>query len=251
MGTPTILVVDDEPALVENIKLPLEMEGYRVLVAGDGTEALKLLEAEPVNLILTDIAMPDMNGYQLYERVCKNPLWALIPFIFLTARTLDSDIRYGKELGVDDYLAKPIRGVDLLATVRGKLRRAQHLTDSMAKMITSLSMSGGAEQRFLEVGLLRVDIEQHRIWVAEAEVSLSAKEFILLEYLARQHGKIATPSELIQVTHHFETDPVEAGTLLRPLILSLRRKLGSTVGDMGLIENVRGVGYRLTVPEAE
>jgi two-component system OmpR family response regulator len=112
-------------------------------------------------------------------------------------------------------------------------------------------MSGLEEQRFLEVGLLRIDVEQHRVWVADEEVTLSAKEFTLLEYLARQHGKIASPTQLIQITHHFEADSVEAGTLLRPLILSLRRKLGSSVGDMGLIENVRGVGYRLAVPEDE
>ena len=246
----TILVVDDEPDLVENIRLPLEVEGYRVLIAYTGLEALKILEQEPVNLILSDIAMPDMNGYQLYERVCETPEWAIIPFIFLTARTMDSDIRYGKELGVDDYLTKPIRANDLLAIVRGKLRRAQQLADSMAQMLGSTGQPAVADQeRFLEVGLLRIDSEQHRVWVNEEEVKLSAKEFVLLEYLARQKGKIASPQELIKVTHEYDTDHIEAGALLRPLILSIRRKLGSAVGEMGLIENVRGVGYRLATPD--
>ncbi len=246
----TILVVDDEPDLVENIKLPLEMEGYQVIVAYNGLEALNVLESNPVDLILTDIAMPDMNGYQLYEQVCKNPKWAIIPFIFLTARSMDSDIRYGKELGVDDYITKPIRVNDLLAIVRGKLRRAQHLIESMAQVMAASGTSTNTEDsRFLEAGQLRVDTEQHRVWVDETEIKLSAKEFLLLEYLANQRGKIASPQELIQVTHQFETDHIEAGTLLRPLILSIRRKLGSAVGDMGLIENVRGVGYRLVVPE--
>ena len=128
----SILVVDDEPNFLDNIRLALEAEGYRVLSAGNGVEALAVLHSQPVNLILSDIAMPDMNGYQLYERVRERPQWLTIPFVFLTARKLDSDIRYGKELGVDGYLTKPIRAADLLAVVRGKLRRAQQLVQSTA-----------------------------------------------------------------------------------------------------------------------
>jgi len=128
----SILVVDDEPNFLDNIRLALEAEGYRVLSAGNGVEALAVLHSQPVNLILADIAMPDMNGYRLYERVRERPQWLTIPFVFLTARKLDSDIRYGKELGVDGYLTKPIRVADLLAVVRGKLRRAQQLVQSTA-----------------------------------------------------------------------------------------------------------------------
>ncbi|RPJ56340.1 MAG: response regulator, partial [Dehalococcoidia bacterium] len=111
----SILVIDDEPDLLTNITLTLEAENYQVFTAGNGLEALDALQTQPVNLILADIAMPDMNGYQLYERVRARPEWVTIPFVFLTARAMDSDIRYGKELGVDDYLTKPIRAADLLA----------------------------------------------------------------------------------------------------------------------------------------
>jgi DNA-binding response OmpR family regulator len=128
----SILVVDDEPNFLDNIRLALEAEGYRVLSAGNGVEALAVLHSQSVDLILADIGMPDMNGYQLYERVRERPQWLTIPFVFLTARKLDSDIRYGKELGVDGYLTKPIRAADLLAVVRGKLRRAQQLVQSTA-----------------------------------------------------------------------------------------------------------------------
>ena len=128
----SILVVDDEPNFLDNVRLALEAESYRVLSAGNGVEALAVLHSQPVNLILADIAMPDMNGYQLYERVRERPQWLTIPFVFLTARKLDSDIRYGKELGVDGYLTKPIRAADRLAVVRGKLRRAQQLVQSTA-----------------------------------------------------------------------------------------------------------------------
>lgn len=241
----SILVVDDEPDLLDNIGLALEAKDYKVLTASDGIEALAVLQTEPVDLILADIAMPNMNGYQLYERVRENPKWGAIPFIFLTARRLDSDIRYGKELGVEDYLTKPIRAVDLLAVVRGKLRRAQQLAQLSIQLAPSLE----SELRALDLGRLRIDPNQHRVWLDERLIQFSAREFMLLEYLARRVGKVASPQELIRVTHGLDTDRVEAGTLLRPLIRSLRRKFGYPVGEMGCIENVRGVGYRLLLSD--
>ena len=244
----SVLVVDDEPDLLENISLALEAEGYQVLTAGDGVEALSVLRAETVDLVLADIAMPKMNGYQLYERVRENPKWVTIPFVFLTARKLDSDIRYGRELGVDDYLTKPIHSIDLLAVMRGKLRRAQQLVESAIQ--TAPSPASVSEPRSLRVGQLRIDSDQHRVWRAEREIKLSVREFVLLEHLARQAGKLASSQELIQVTHQLSTDRAEAGTLLRPLIRSLRRKLGYPVGDAGCIQNVRGLGYRLVAPDS-
>jgi DNA-binding response OmpR family regulator len=242
--TASILVIDDEPDLLASITLALEAEAYQALTAGNGLEALEILQKQPVNLILADIAMPDMNGYQLYERVRARPEWVTIPFVFLTARAMDSDIRYGKELGVDDYLTKPIRAADLLAVVRGKLRRAQQLAGVNGQRQTTTA----TEERFLTMARLRLDATQHRVWVDDQELKLSAKEFVLLEYLAQQAGGVVSPPELVQVTHSLTTDPVEAGALLRPLILSLRRKLGLPDGEIGSIENVRGVGYRLVVP---
>ncbi len=236
----SILVVDDEPRLLDAIRLILEEAGYRVLTAGDGIEALAVLQSQPVDLILADIAMPRMNGYQLYERVCGNPQWVAIPFIFLTARVLNSDIRYGKELGVDDYLTKPIETEDMLAAVRGKLRRARQLAQA-SRLEPGLYP--------LTVGRLRIDPGQHRVWLGEREIQLSAREFILLEHLARQAGKVVSAQESIRLTHGLDTDRVEAGALLRPLIRSLRRKLGYPVGEMGCIENVRGLGYRLVISD--
>lgn len=226
----SILIVDDEPDLLENVGLALEAEGYRVLTADDGDEAIAVLQSQVVDLILADIAMPRLNGYQLYERVCENPQWVAIPFLFLSARTLDSDVRYGKELGVDDYLSKPIRAEDLLAAVRGKLRRAQQLAQASAQ---------------LTVGQLHIDSGQHRVWLDGREVSLSAKEFTLLECLAQRANQVVPSPELVQVTHGLDTDHAEAGAILRPLIRSLRRRLGYPAGEMGCIENLRGVGYRL------
>lgn len=244
----TILVVDDHPDLLESLQLTLSAGGYYVLTALDGAEALDILESHKVDLILADIAMPRVNGYQLYERVRENEEWLLIPFIFLTARTLDSDIRYGKELGVDDYLTKPIQPEDLLAAVQGKLRRAQQLAQTGAGTPNSIA-TPTANSGIIKVGALEIDSGQHQVRFNDKKIRLSAREFVLLEYLARQVNQLASPQELIEVTHGLETDAVQAGILLRPLIRSLRRKLGYPVGETGCLENVRGVGYRLIAPQ--
>jgi len=120
---PCILVVDDEADTLKYLSLMLEMAGYHTLTATDGAEALALLQLHRVDLILSDISMPGLSGYQLYNRICENPHWVTIPFVFLSARRMDSDIDYGKELGADDYLTKPVRSENLLSVIRGKLRR--------------------------------------------------------------------------------------------------------------------------------
>lgn len=237
---PSILIVDDEPDLLDFIGLALEPEGFDTLVARSGVEALALLESQPVDLILADVAMPDMNGYQLYERVRQNPNWGAIPFIFLTGREMDSDIRYGKELGVDDYLTKPIAVADLLAVVRGKIRRSQQLIEAAA-VLTAQTVR---KQRHTTFGPLEIDADYHKVWLNGQEIKLSAREFALVEHLAQSAGKVVSIPDLLQITHGMETDDVEAGTLIRSIIHSIRRKLGPR-----WIENVRGVGYRLVVTQ--
>lgn len=111
--SPAILIVDDQAMALAAIQAVLDLEGYTTYTALDGIEALELLAGTRIDLILADIAMLWMNGYQLYIALRQDPRWVRIPFIFLTARTMASDIRYGKELGVDDYLTKPCHLEDL------------------------------------------------------------------------------------------------------------------------------------------
>ncbi len=124
MNEPTfILVVDDQLDFLENLGLTIESAGYHALTATDGFEAISALKKYPVNLILSDIGMPEMGGYQLYKRVRENPGWAEIPFIFLTGYEFlsESEIRYGKAMGINGYLTKPIRAVELLVAVEDML----------------------------------------------------------------------------------------------------------------------------------
>jgi DNA-binding response OmpR family regulator len=240
-----ILVVDDEAQIRECMDLLLKAEGFQVITAADGSTALDILNTQSVDLIVSDIGMPRMNGYQLFERVRQRTEWASIPFLFLTVRNMDSDVRYGKELGVDDYLSKPFEPEDLLAAVRGRLRRAWQLAQA-----SQGPAPGAASQRgVLEAGNLRLDTTQHRVWMDDKGIELSPSEFKVLECLVRKPGQVASPQEIVRTTHGFEADNNEAGALLRPLIRSVRRKLGYCVGEVGCIENVRGVGYRLAFPE--
>lgn len=242
-----ILVVEDQPAMQRNIRIGLEMAGYDVVTAVDGQEALAVLGEKPVALILADIAMPRMNGYQLYERLRQNRDWALTPFVFISARALDSDVRYGKALGADDYLVKPFRLEDLLAIVAGRLRRAQELAQAVAPPArqAASAVSPPAVPDMVTAGPLRISREQHRVWKDGKRVDLSPREFALVEYLARRAGQAVPLTELCRATHGLTTDAVEAGNLLYPLVRSLRRRLGYAAGEMGCIESVRGIGYRL------
>ncbi|MFX0125449.1 MAG: PleD family two-component system response regulator [Candidatus Hodarchaeota archaeon] len=122
-----ILLVEDDEALQEYTKLILEKNDYQIITAKNGVEALELLETKDQlpDLILCDIMMPEMNGYDFFKRMIDNPDWNLIPFIFLTVKDSPEDVRFGKMLGADDYIAKPVNDMDLLASIAGKINRGR------------------------------------------------------------------------------------------------------------------------------
>ncbi len=120
-----ILVVDDQPALRASIGLTLELAGYGVAMAADGVEAIEVLQARPIDLIIADIAMPRMDGHELCRLVRAHPNWGALPFLFLTARALEDERRDHSPLGSSTYLLKPIQPEDLLSAVRHHLQPAQ------------------------------------------------------------------------------------------------------------------------------
>jgi DNA-binding NarL/FixJ family response regulator len=125
----TILVVDDEFAILDSLADILQLEGFSVLKASNGLQALDILREQIPDLIIADVMMPEMSGYHLYQRVRQTPKHLHIPFIFLTAKGEAEDIRFGKELGADDYLLKPIHAEDLMAAILGKLKRYDQLKE--------------------------------------------------------------------------------------------------------------------------
>ncbi len=152
---PVVLIVDDQPDIIEGIKLILEQEGFGVWTAANGQLALNKLQESftqpkpqipdnmPIrylpDLILADIMMPVMDGYELYEQVRSNPYLNHIPFTFLTAKVDSADVRQGKALGVDDYLTKPCLPEDLIASVKGKLRRTEQRRSIQSQFISEIN----------------------------------------------------------------------------------------------------------------
>jgi DNA-binding response OmpR family regulator len=238
-----ILVVDDDVNTIGFLKVLLQRQGYEILTAQDGSEALEVFETQSVDLILTDVAMPHVNGYELCQRIknAPDPRLVLTPIILISGRTLDSDIRYAKSLGADDYLPKPLDVDDLLAVVQGKLLAAERLQNLFEHG------TNGAEVITLIINEkpVRLDYRQHRAWVGDQEIELTAREVFLLERLARQPNEIVSLVEMVKATHDLDTDSQEAGQVLRPLIRTLRRKLEVRLGKVPCIKNVRSRGYLL------
>lgn len=160
-----IMVVDDNPEFLSGIKLTLEMEGFEVWTALDGQQALNELKGQNQtnvelkrlpDLILLDIMMPVMDGYGFYEQVRANPYLNHIPIIFLTAKSAEVDVRYGKELGAEDYLSKLASTEDLLASIRGKLKRIEQRRTVLTQFVEEpgTSLKGGVLIALVVIGML-------------------------------------------------------------------------------------------------
>jgi DNA-binding response OmpR family regulator len=236
-----ILVVEDNPDMIAQLKLALEMENYQVLAAADGQDALRILERVTPDLIVADIMMPRMNGYELYEATHQDERWLSIPFIFLTAKTDKEDIRLGKEMGADDYLVKPVEKEDLLAAIRGKLKRVTELKAAAKAAQEAPTLKG-----ILKTGDLIIDQDRHVVTVKGQPARLTPTEFELLACLANNIDFVVSCQELVKEVHKYHCDDEsEAREIIRPHIKNLRRKIEPDPSHFTYIVNVRGVGYKL------
>ena len=218
----TILVVDDERNIVELLRLYLEKEGYAVVSASDGEQALVLYERNDPDLVVLDLMLPRMDGFEVCRELRRR---GDTPILMLTARSEDVDAIVGLELGADDYVTKPFNPRALVARVKAILRR----TDVTAK--------GG---RPIHVGDLKVDPRRREAFVGDRSLDLRAREFDLLAALARDPGVVLTRDALLE--NVWGTDfPGETRTV-DVHVAELRKKLGS---DGPQLETIRGVGYRL------
>jgi DNA-binding response OmpR family regulator len=222
----TILVVDDAPNIVELVQLYLEGAGYATLAAGDGPTAVELHRTQRPDLVILDLMLPGMDGFEVCRAIRRE---ADTPVIMLTARSDDVDAIVGLELGADDYVTKPFNPRALVARVKAILRR----TDGTVRL-----------GRPLEVGSLRLDPRRREAVVRGRQVELRAREFDLLAALARDPGVVLSRDQLLEDV--WGTDfPGETRTV-DVHVSELRKKLGP---DGPAIESVRGVGYRL-IPDA-
>lgn len=236
---PTILIVEDDPTVSEGIRRTLQAEYFTVRLAEDGLSALEWLTHYTPDLILADVMMPQMNGYQLYQRVRQNPEWLHVPFIFFTAKGEAEDIRYGKELGADDYLTKPVDPEDLVAAVRGRLTRFEQLNDR-SQPSESVMPSG----RYEFSGVM-VDLARRQLFVQDEEVGLSPTEFDVMQRLILAEGAVVAYEDLLGYEEDDLLGERDAADRLRYHIRNIRGKLRAADGPDSIILNVRSVGYRL------
>lgn len=218
-----VLVVDDEPSLVEAVSRGLRAEGMAVDVAADGVDGLWKATSAPYDVIILDIMLPGMSGYEVLKRVRAREVWS--PVLMLTAKDGEYDLADALDLGADDYLVKPFSFVVLLARVRALLRRGVR-----------------ARPVQLTAGDLVIDPGRRICRRGDAEIALTAKEFSVLHFLATRPDQVMSKTEILQAVwdENFEGD----SNVIEVYIGYLRRKIDAPFGRHA-IETVRGAGYRL------
>jgi len=222
---PTILIVDDEPKIVQLARDYLERAGYAVITAGDGGAALAATRTARPDLIVLDLGLPGGDGLDVTRRVRRD---SNVPIIMLTARGEESDKLVGLELGADDYMVKPFSPKELVARVRAVLRRAE---------------GGAGAAEVIHAGDLVLDLPRMNLTVGDRPVELTATEFQLLATLARQPGRIFTRAQLLDAVHGVAFDSYERA--IDAHIKNLRRKIETDPHEPRHIQTVYGVGYRL------
>ena len=225
MANRPILVVDDEEDILELVHYNLERAGYVCILAETGTEALDMAEKELPALVLLDLMLPEMDGFEVCAALKSDPRTARIPIVMLTARGSERDIVRGLELGADDYVTKPFSPKVLIARVGAVLRRQAAEGDSAGAPIRA--------------GELVIRPDQRELTLDGAAVELTRSEFDLLTLLARRPGRVFTRAQVVDTLHGPGYPVTDRSVDVH--VVSLRKKLGAH-GDR--IETVRGVGYR-------
>jgi DNA-binding response OmpR family regulator len=221
-----VLIVDDDIRIRRMMQRMLEMEGYRVITSSTGESALDILDTETPDIILLDIMMPGMDGVALCRRIRQ---FSTVPIIMVTARGDDSQKITGLNSGADDYVTKPFSTDELIARVRAVLRRqAASMEHTEPRFVTSQ---------------LFIDFLRQRVTMGEKEVNLTATEYRLLSYLARNAGRILTPDQLLERV--WGAEYIGENHILQVNIARLRQKLGDKALNPQYIKTRPGIGYLL------
>lgn len=221
--TPTVLLVDDEKDILELLKYNLRKEGMHVITATDGKQALSLMASKP-DLVVLDVMMPEMDGWEVCKAIRKNPDSAGIPIIFLTAKDDEIDEVVGLELGADDYITKPVKVRTFIARVKKILLRKGEKAD---------------DSDIIRVADLEIMPENYLVRVHGKEISLPRKEFEVLLFLARHPDRVIKREILLNEI--WGQDVYVVDRTIDVHIRKIREKLGRAAH---LIETVKGVGYR-------
>jgi two-component system response regulator VicR len=227
--SPKILIVDDEPPIVDVLSYNLKQANYEVVVAWDGEQALDLARQEQPDLVILDLMLPRLDGLEVCRILRRE---RDVPIIMLTARDAEVDRVVGLELGADDYVVKPFSVRELTARVKNVLRRAVPRAEEPAA------------PNAIQVGALVVDAARHEVYLGPVELELTTLEFELLHTLARHAGRLLSREQLLEQVwgydYHGDLRVVDA------VVKRLRAKLRQAAPNTEMIITVRGVGYKLS-----
>jgi two-component system OmpR family response regulator len=229
MTEKTILIVEDDKALVDVLKYHLSKEGYHVVIALDGSQALEGARKSQPNVILLDVMLPKMDGFEVCRILRKE---MTVPILMLTAKDSEIDKIVGLEIGADDYLTKPFSMRELVARIRAMLRRSEMVeTDPSCQAV------------LIRVGELEIDTARRKVSVSESTVKLTTKEFDLLLFLAENKGIVFSREHLLEKVwgYDYAGDTRTVDVHIR----WLREKIETNPGKPEHLITVRGVGYKL------
>lgn len=224
----TVLIVDDEKEISDLIGIYLKNEGYTVLKASDGLEALEVLKKNEVHLIILDIMMPKMDGIQACMRIREEKN---MPIIMLSAKSQDMDKIMGLSTGADDYVTKPFNPLELIARVKSQLRR-----------YTRLNIPSEKKNDEIDIGNLSINVATHEVIVDGKEVKLTPREFDILELLARNKGIVFSIEKIFESV--WKEDYYESDNTVMVHIRKIREKIEVNPRKPQYIKTVWGVGYK-------
>jgi DNA-binding response OmpR family regulator len=227
-----VLVIEDDPGIIEVVSLcfQLRWSGTAVISANSGRKGVELVETESPDVVILDIGLPDIDGYQVLREIRR---FSDVPVLMLTVRGEDTDVAKGLELGADDYITKPFSHIELIARVQAVLRRSQ-------------GVSVTDEERPFVAGKLSVDFARNEILIAGKSVKLTSTERKLLYHLIRNEGRILSHESLLAKV--WGDNYVDARDLLRVHIQHLRQKLEDNAETPTIITTEHGIGYKFTRP---
>jgi two-component system KDP operon response regulator KdpE len=227
-----VLVIEDDPGIIEVVSLcfQLRWSGTTVVSAANGRKGVSLVENESPDVVILDIGLPDMDGYQVLKEIRR---FSEVPVLMLTVRGEDTDVAKGLELGADDYITKPFSHIELIARVQAVLRRSQGLS------ITD-------DERPYTSGKLSVDFARNEVLLSGKPVKLTSTERKLLYHLIRNEGRILSHESLLAKV--WGDTYVDARDLLRVHIQHLRQKIEDNTESPGIIVTEHGIGYRFIRP---
>lgn len=225
-----VLVIDDEPQILRALKTILTARQFHVTTASRGEEGLALAAATPPDVIILDLSLPDMDGFQVCARLRE---WTRVPIIVLSVRDAERDKVMALDKGADDYLTKPFGSEELLARIRVALRHA--------------AQAQGAKETIVKAGPITIDLARHLVTRGGEEVKLTATEFKLLAYLAANADRVLTHQAIL--THVWDPADVDRVEYLRVYMRNLRKKLEADPDQPEFLLTEPGVGYRFLADE--